>query len=753
MCSCIAIISVVLFASASLCSVARAQAVSQLSGAIAPVSTAPSPAPGGEPNYTQIVGYTRVATSDTVPILDGGFAFKWRAYVAVSEPAAVKQRTFAAMQAAGPSHLLQLDVTGPVGRYVGLGVAKSEMNGPIITTTVNPATGTGIVSDWFGQGTDDVNPRGQATTVVRSTVAGGQFTVTIQTPADAMDIVPGRQRVIVATGTYDIVRDRPLQHGESAADRDAVVVDFLAGTTGVGDSNHYFVIAAAVVCAVCGLYLLVAAALNFAKIVLSPRASMVASGLTALLFIGLVAFYAAMRYKDHKENVKPYAVERSFGDATVFCFWFVLYPVPKHLNLLRLTGSSYERLVPYHIMVGVLVLVAATCHLIAMVVAVTDWKRELVRSTGESAPLFGLLAWLCLLVLVICALTLRRIAYWLFKLTHILFIPTLVFACLHYHPLIYALIPPLALVVADLFWGTRSNWQASAVVNRAHFHPKSGFTELWVTLSKSAPRPRPAQFVLIGSSAGGFGPDLHPFSVAWFDAGSREALFCAKAMGKRSWTHHLGNTIATTPHESRKIYWVGPYGCLQVPLGKTPTCVLVAGGIGITPLLSILQAVRERRDGGENVSRVVLMWTVREAELIEVMQPLLADCVAASTQDGSPFKLLILLYFTSREPNETVPSDLFNQVEHRRIDVGKDVPVAIQQVSVGPQRIPEATNGDARNGVDMTNAGDDYVDAKSSVKQPRVTIYACAPAALMADVTAYALRTPRVLLHTETFTL
>jgi NAD(P)H-flavin reductase len=742
----------------------------------APHATTPSEGtlPTGEQPYMQIAGYSRVATSDTVAVLGGSCTLKWRAYglddEAATDAGGDSGRRFAAREGEAeplPGRVVQIDLSGPVGRFVGLGVAESQMDGPLVTVAVADATsGAGLVSDWTGVGVSSVQPRAATSTIVQSSSSGGTFSITVQCAADALSIVPGRQRAIVATGRYDTQFNAPLSHGGGKADRDEIVVDFLAGTAGTQESNRHFLNAVGVVCGVCALYLLVASALNFAKIALSPRASIAANAFTAVLFIGLVAFYAAMRYLDYKANLKAYPVERSFGDATVFCFWFVLYPVPKHLGLLRLTGASWERLVPYHLMVGVLVLVASTCHLIAMGLTMKQWKVELVSTQGQHPALFGFLAWLCLLVLVTCALTLRRIAYWLFKLTHVLFIPTLVFACLHYHPLIYALIPPLANWLADVLWRAKGHCQASAVVPRARFHAKGGFTELRVTLSGSAARPGPGQFVLIGTNAGGaFKGDLYPFSVAWFDAKSNEALLCVKANAEGSWTRRLANYIASNRASAPlNLVWVGPFGSLQVPLGKTPTCVLVAGGIGITALLSILQAVRERRDGGENVSRVVLLWSVREAALVDALQPLLTECAAASTRDGSPYVLLLELYLTTREPDDdTTAGATFHNVERRRINVPADVPRATwlaagspqhqaspqqgqsspQQRQASPQQLPGIR-------VEFSDAIDD-VDAV--ISKPAVTIYCCGPEALMTDVASYARSTPNILLHTETFTL
>jgi ferredoxin-NADP reductase len=707
-----------------------------------PPSVAPTSAGGAEEINTTIPGYTLQASSQEVEVLGGKMTLKWTVF-APESASTTARRTFSSLQeeTAPPAHLLRFELAGRTSQYVAIGVAEADMEGPMIVVSANPSTGAALVSDWQGVGRTTIQPRAAATIARNAVVsADGRFVVRIQCSAASLNIVSGRQRVIVATGNHDIQFNAPLQHGDSTSDRDAIVVDFLAGTTTTEETDRHFVIAVAVVCGVCALYLVVASALNFAKIVLSPRASMVANGLTVALFIALVAFYAAMRYHDHEANLKSYAVERSFGDATVFCFWFVLYPVPKHLNLLRLTGSSYERLVPYHLLVGVLVLVAATCHLIAIGLTMTDWKTELMETGGEHPALFGFLAWLCLLALVGVSLGASRAAFWLLKLVHaVLFLPALCFACLHYHPLIYALIPPLLNWLADLLWRAKGHCQADAAVTRARFETAGDFTELTVTLARGAPRPGPGQFVLIGTTAAGFTADLHPFSVAWFDAKSNEALLCVKANGDGSWTRRLAERVASSPAGlSMSVAWLGPFGSLQVPLGKTPTCVLVAGGIGITALLSILQAVRERQDGGENVSRVVLLWTVRETALVETLQPLLAECVSTSSASGgsggtpqSPAAVIQCVLFGGAAkfhayavtppppPPASRHPQCFRDTAARRLDVATDIPAALKDL-----------------GAPSTDS---------------VGVYCCGPSTLMSAVLDYGKATPRTFVHCETF--
>ncbi|MEY3971569.1 MAG: hypothetical protein RLZZ80_1267 [Pseudomonadota bacterium] len=115
------------------------------------------------------------------------------------------------------------------------------------------------------------------------------------------------------------------------------------------------------------------------------------------------------------------------------------------------------------------------------------------------------------------------------------------------------------------------------------------------------------QFVWIKTDSA-FGLHDHPFSIASVPARSGSQLgpvvltFLIKAVG--DFTKSLGQHCSP----GRTVYLDGPYGTFGRGLVDTPRLLLVAGGIGLAPLLSVLQA---RRDwvtayGGQLVTQLVI---------------------------------------------------------------------------------------------------------------------------------------------------
>lgn len=105
-----------------------------------------------------------------------------------------------------------------------------------------------------------------------------------------------------------------------------------------------------------------------------------------------------------------------------------------------------------------------------------------------------------------------------------------------------------------------------------------------------------------------FGLHDHPFSIATAPAQSEaadrpvELGFLIKAVG--DFTSHLEQHVPL----GQTVYLDGPYGTFGQGLVQAPRLLLVAGGIGLAPLLSVLQARRDwlRSNPANLVTQVVI---------------------------------------------------------------------------------------------------------------------------------------------------
>eukprot|EP00668_Euglena_longa_P030605 GGOE01038197.1.p1 GENE.GGOE01038197.1~~GGOE01038197.1.p1 ORF type:complete len:336 (+),score=84.46 GGOE01038197.1:43-1008(+) len=113
----------------------------------------------------------------------------------------------------------------------------------------------------------------------------------------------------------------------------------------------------------------------------------------------------------------------------------------------------------------------------------------------------------------------------------------------------------------------------------------------------------------------------HPLSIAQCD-GTSFTVFLKVIEHPKAWSRALRACQLDTTHFS----FLGPYGRDLLACSRAySTLVLVAGGIGITPLMALAAAIRSRhRLGGASPQDVTLVWSSKDFTLLSLMNPLLA---------------------------------------------------------------------------------------------------------------------------------
>ncbi|KDO16700.1 hypothetical protein SPRG_17760 [Saprolegnia parasitica CBS 223.65] len=104
--------------------------------------------------------------------------------------------------------------------------------------------------------------------------------------------------------------------------------------------------------------------------------------------------------------------------------------------------------------------------------------------------------------------------------------------------------------------------------------------------------------------------EWHPFSAIVTPDGNSIG-FCLKVRTKHRFVDDVYEYARTQQAMTLPIAVGGPYGKLSLDLGRYDVVLMVSGGIGVTPMLSLVNQFRhvERKVG----SKLHLFWSVREA--------------------------------------------------------------------------------------------------------------------------------------------
>lgn len=117
---------------------------------------------------------------------------------------------------------------------------------------------------------------------------------------------------------------------------------------------------------------------------------------------------------------------------------------------------------------------------------------------------------------------------------------------------------------------------------------------------------RAGQFAFVTLDDSPFSLEQHPYSIASSATRTDRLEFVVKELG--DYTATIGRTKV-----GQVAYVDGPYGSLHLPDDPTAGILMVGGGIGITPLLSMLRTLR---DSGQRASVVLLYAADRVEDLV-----------------------------------------------------------------------------------------------------------------------------------------
>ncbi|CAI5737219.1 unnamed protein product [Hyaloperonospora brassicae] len=342
--------------------------------------------------------------------------------------------------------------------------------------------------------------------------------------------------------------------------------------------------------------------------------------LVGLLFVAAVVVLSALL-----SDEADYIVS---GHVAVLVLMFLLLPVARLPVWAALFNSSFERMVKFHRWLGLVLNIVLIVHVV-QASDVVDVLSDV--QYGEVTPLYGFVALVSFLLMLVLALEpVRRLCFEVFYLTHrVLSIVGLVFSILHAPKLIgLALCVPLGVYALGVLYRWASAFTGSYKA-LASVHVSSGSTTLVLEpttkTGKMAMHSKPGAYFLVRLPAVS-AIQWHPFSSIVTPDG-KSLGFCLKAMGHGSFTHKALETAQT--QQTFAVNLCGPFGNLSVNVEQYSAVVLVAGGVGITPMMSLINQTRlfpkstSDLDKAPKTADWYVLWSVREPEDILMMEQFL----------------------------------------------------------------------------------------------------------------------------------
>lgn len=132
----------------------------------------------------------------------------------------------------------------------------------------------------------------------------------------------------------------------------------------------------------------------------------------------------------------------------------------------------------------------------------------------------------------------------------------------------------------------------------------------------------------------------------------------------------LETAIEKGPFHTYRAFLDGPYGGMRRDLAAFDTCILIAGGSGITSLMSqLLNLIKRMREGKAITKKIVVVWALRRLEAMDWFREELRICRESAPPESVTCKFFVTAAVRTSQvgPSSRAPRPLSN-VFHDRLD-------------------------------------------------------------------------------------
>lgn len=401
------------------------------------------------------------------------------------------------------------------------------------------------------------------------------------------------------------------------------------------------------------------------------------------------------------------------GMSLVTILLVVLFPICKTCFWWDVFGLGFDRIIKFHRLLGAFFGVILLLHGLASLVYLdmvnqlyacwTPWSK----TCEDSMVTYGWYAGILFVpVFATCFPWIRRNRYEIFYYCHLLVVPALLMAHLHHTNLIYYTSPSLVAYTLDKIVGYFATRRPVQLMDLSV--PVEGYTRMTLSVDPKNADFLPGQWIKVKVPAISKW-EWHPFSITSAPNQSTITLDI-KSMGDAgSWSmklQKLAKSVAsgsdsqsspTKPDSKRlpSVFLDRYQGCDHTQGFLDHRAVLlVGGGIGITPMMSVLRSLPTTEKTLPHLEHLVFVWVVRNESVVDLYREELAryQSLGCFYRNGQKCKVDILVYVTrpsanGNESSAAMESPRFGSNGGERVDSVRN-PVDVTKTYFDPSSAP-----------------------------------------------------------------
>ncbi|KAA8516078.1 hypothetical protein F0562_019257 [Nyssa sinensis] len=338
------------------------------------------------------------------------------------------------------------------------------------------------------------------------------------------------------------------------------------------------------------------------------------------------------------------------------CLAFLFFPVTRGSSVLPLFGLTSEASIKYHIWLGNVVMTLFTAHGVCYIIywAATHQLSEMLKwdKTGVS-NVAGEIALLCGIVMWVATIPrIRRKMFELFFYTHYLYILFIIFFLFHVGiSYAFIMLPGFYLFLIDRYLRFLQSRQRVRLVS-ARILPCETVELNFSKSQGSSFNPTSIIFMNVPSISK---LQWHPFTISSNSNLEPEKLSVI-IKGEGSWSKKLYQILSSPSSIDRlDVSIEGPYGPVSTNFLRHDTLVMVSGGSGITPFISIIRELIFKSETLKcKTPQILLICAFKNSSDLTMLDLLLP--ISAIPSEFSKLELQIEAYVT-REKQPTTQNE------------------------------------------------------------------------------------------------